>query len=203
MTIGARSSQAPSVATRAVPATLGPEVSPRPEFRTVFDREFTYVWTSLRRLGVPPRDLEDVTHDVFVEVFRNFDRYDPARPLRPWLFAFAFRFASDYRRLVRHRVEVYEEPIGASETPAADELVAAHELRALIQRALDSIDLVRRGVFILHELDDQPMAEIAETLAIPLNTAYSRLRVARTEFTTTFRALQRSSGTLRPAPGRT
>ncbi len=35
------------------------------------------------------------------------------------------------------------------------------------------------------------MAEIAETLGIPLNTAYSRLRVAREEFTTTFRLLQR------------
>ena len=51
---------------------------------------------------------------MFVEVFRNLHRYDPARPLRPWLFAFAFRFASDYRRLARHRVEVYEEPAGTA-----------------------------------------------------------------------------------------
>ncbi|HTB78967.1 MAG TPA: RNA polymerase sigma factor [Polyangiaceae bacterium] len=170
-----------------------PYEAPRPDFRSIFDREFSYVWTSLRRLGVAPRDLEDVTHDVFVEVFRNLARYDATRPLRPWLFAFAFRFASDYRRLARHRVEVYEEPAGASADPPADDVVAARELRAVIMKALDSIELLRRGVFILHELDARPMAEIAETLGIPLNTAYSRLRVAREEFTTTFRLLQRGA----------
>ena len=161
-----------------------------PDFRSVFDREFHYVWTSLRRLGVPSRDLEDVAHDVFVEVFRNLARYDPSRPLRPWLFAFAFRFASDYRRLARHRVEVQDNDAGTSADPPADDALAARELRATIAQALESIDFVRRGVFILHELDGQPMAEIAETLGIPPNTAYSRLRVAREEFTAAFRKLQ-------------
>jgi RNA polymerase sigma-70 factor (ECF subfamily) len=191
MTARSFSSQAFKMAPLAGQAKAGAREHDCPDFRTIFDREFSYVWTSLRRLGVAPRDLEDVTHDVFVEVFRNLDRYDPARPMRPWLFAFAFRFASDYRRLVRHRVEIFEEPVGTSAAPAADDVVAARELRELIAKALDSIDLVRRGVFILHELDARPMAEIAETLGIPLNTAYSRLRVAREEFTTTFRLLQR------------
>ncbi len=190
MTTKSRSSQVPTMGPSAVQAAAAARAV-GPDFRSVFDREFDYVWTSLRRLGVPPRDLEDLTHDVFVEVFRNLHRYDPTRPLRPWLFAFAFRFASDYRRLARHRVEVQEEHPAASVDPPADEVVAARELRTLITTALESIDLVRRGVFILHELDAQPMVDIAETLGIPLNTAYSRLRVAREEFTATFRSLQR------------
>ena len=191
MTAESLSSQALKMAPPAAPANVAAQEAYRPDFRSIFDAEFSYVWTSLRRLGVPDRDLEDVTHDVFVEVFRNLHRYDPARPIRPWLFAFAFRFASDYRRLVRHRIEIYEEPVGTSADPAADDVIAARELRALIAKALDSVDLVRRGVFILHEIDGQPMVEIAETLGIPLNTAYSRLRVGRDEFTTTFRLLQR------------
>ncbi len=191
MTTKVASSQDLEMGSSAGQVKAPPQEAPRPDFRSIFDREFSYVWTSLRRLGVAPRDLEDVTHDVFVEVFRNLARYDAARPLRPWLFAFAFRFASDYRRLARHRVEVFEEPAGTSADPPADDVVAARELRAVITKALDSIELVRRGVFILHELDARPMAEIAETLGIPLNTAYSRLRVAREEFTTTFRLLQR------------
>jgi RNA polymerase sigma-70 factor, ECF subfamily len=193
MTTKVASSQDLEMGPSAGQVKAPPYEAPRPDFRSIFDREFSYVWTSLRRLGVAPRDLEDVTHDVFVEVFRNLARYDATRPLRPWLFAFAFRFASDYRRLARHRVEVYEEPAGASADPPADDVVAARELRAVIMKALDSIELLRRGVFILHELDARPMAEIAETLGIPLNTAYSRLRVAREEFTTTFRLLQRGA----------
>jgi RNA polymerase sigma-70 factor (ECF subfamily) len=183
-----------TLAAQAGPATLGigeaDEASGR--FRAVFEAEFAYVWTSLRRLGVQARDLEDVTHDVMLEVYRNFHRYDASRPLRPWLFAFAFRFASDYRRLSRHKVEVMDETAeGISLGAPADEAVARREGRALIARALEAVELDRRAVFILHEIDERPMAEIAESMGIPLHTAYSRLRVAREEFESSVRRIQR------------
>jgi RNA polymerase sigma-70 factor (ECF subfamily) len=162
-------------------------------FRALFDGEFAYVWTSLRRLGVPARDLEDVTHDVLLEVYEQLDRYDPARPLRPWLFAFAFRFASDYRRLARHRVEVMDDAVEAVSLGApADEAVAAREARVLIARALDAIPLDRRAVFVLYELEECAMSDIAASLEIPLHTAYSRLRVAREEFQARIERIQRS-----------
>jgi RNA polymerase sigma-70 factor, ECF subfamily len=164
-------------------------------FRALFDTEFAYVWTSLRRLGVPARDLEDVTHEVLLEVYRQLDRYDTARPLRPWLFAFAFRFASDYKRLARHRVEVLNDTVeGVSLGAPADEAVATREARVLITRALDAIPIDRRAVFVLYELEECPMSEIARSLDIPLHTGYSRLRVAREEFQVALERLQRSSG---------
>jgi RNA polymerase sigma-70 factor (ECF subfamily) len=73
----------------------------------------------------------------------------------------------------------------------ADEAVAQREGRALIARALGAIDLDRRAVFILHEIDERPMSEIAESMGIPLHTAYSRLRVAREEFEDAVRRIQR------------
>ena len=71
-------------------------------FTQLFDAHYDFVYHSLRRLGVQTRDLEDITHDTFVKMHANLERYDAARPVRPWLFAFAFRVASDYRRLARH-----------------------------------------------------------------------------------------------------
>jgi len=41
--------------------------------------------------------------------------------------------------------------------------------------------LDRRAVFVMHELDKLPVPKIAIALAIPLNTAYSRLRLARAD----------------------
>jgi RNA polymerase sigma-70 factor (ECF subfamily) len=152
-------------------------------FRDVFEREFDYVWLSLRRLGVGERDLEDVAQDVFVQVHRRLDDYDPRRPIRPWLFAFAFRCASDWRRLGRNRLEMLgerSEPVASA--PDAFETMARAEDRELVLRALESVDVERRAVFILYELDECPMKDIAESLGIPLFTAYSRLRVARDEF---------------------
>ena len=66
-------------------------------FTGLFAAEFDYVWASLRRLGVNERDVEDIAHDVFLHVYRKLGSYDPKRPVRPWLFGFAYRAASDYR----------------------------------------------------------------------------------------------------------
>jgi RNA polymerase sigma-70 factor (ECF subfamily) len=164
-------------------------------FRSVFDREFDYVWTSLRRLGVRESDLEDVAQDVFVKVHRQFDDYDRSRPIRPWLFAFAARSASEWRRLTRHRLEVIghrEEPV--ARTPSADVALATAEDVDLVLRALEYVDADRRNVFILYELDDCPMKEIARSIGIPLFTGYSRLRLARKEFAAAVRLLRRTRG---------
>jgi RNA polymerase sigma-70 factor (ECF subfamily) len=164
-------------------------------FRSVFDREFDYVWTSLRRLGVRESDLEDVAQDVFVKVHRLFEEYDRSRPIRPWLFAFAARSASDWRRLARHRVEVLghrEEP--AASTPDAHAALVAAEEADLVLRALECVDAERRDVFILYELDECPMKEIVRSLGIPLFTGYSRLRLARKEFAAAVRQLRRIEG---------
>ena len=161
-------------------------------FEAIFEAELPYVWTSLRRLGVHTRDLEDVVHEVFLRAYENLSRYDTTRPIRPWLFAFAFRFASDYRRLARHRTELYgdDEP-GAGQAPDAEHALVQRERAELLALALEAIDIERRAVFILHELDELPMPAVAETLGIPLNTGYSRVRVAREEFTAALRRLTR------------
>jgi RNA polymerase sigma-70 factor (ECF subfamily) len=165
-------------------------------FRVVFEEELDYVWTSLRRLGVDSRDLEDVAQEVFVAVHRHWQEYDPVRPVRPWLFAFAARCASDWRRLARHRVEVVavapdERATGA---PGADEVLESTRDRQLVVAALAQIDGERRAVFILHDLDECPMKEVTRVLGIPLFTGYSRLRVARQEFTAAVRSLRGNDG---------
>jgi RNA polymerase sigma-70 factor (ECF subfamily) len=168
----------------------GVEENQGAHLRRVFEGEFDYVWTSLGRLGVATRDREDVAQDVFLRVFRHLEQYDPARPIRPWLFAFVFRCASDWRRLARHRVEILgEHPESASPTHQADEAMARAQDRRLVDRALQQIEVKRRAVFILHELDQCPMKDIAESLGIPLFTAYSRLRVGRVEFAAAARRL--------------
>jgi RNA polymerase sigma-70 factor (ECF subfamily) len=63
----------------------------------------------------------------------------------------------------------------------ADALARREALREL-DRALAMIDMGRRAVFVLHEIEEMTAPEIAEIVGIPLNTVYSRLRVARAEF---------------------
>jgi RNA polymerase sigma-70 factor (ECF subfamily) len=172
-----------------------PATMPQPlftvEFPVVYAAELGYVWSTLRRLGVQERDLEDVCHDVFVVVFRNLAVYDARRPIRPWLFGISFRVASDYRRSARHRREVpgTTREVACS-SPPADEVMVRHERQRLVLRALEALELDRRAVFVMHDIDGHVMPDIAAALGIPLNTAYSRLRLARADFATAVRRAQ-------------
>ena len=163
------------------------------QFRTIFEAEHGYVWNSLRRLGVRERDLADVTHDVFVALFRTLAQFDASRPIRPYLFGIAFRVASDYRRLARNKNELLDpdEPRDARDsTPGADENVSRAEDCELVHSALQHIEPERRAVLLLHDIDETPMPQIAEALGVPLNTGYSRLRLARQDFEAAVRALR-------------
>lgn len=152
----------------------------RTSFAELFERYFAYVWHSLRRLGVPERDLEDVTHDVFIRVYRRLDTRDPARPLRPWLFGFALRLAAEYRRRARNRFEllaIAEEP--ADPSPNVAEQLERSQHIAIALSLLEAVPIERRAVYILHELDGCSIPDVAEGLGIKLATAYTRLRLAR------------------------
>jgi RNA polymerase sigma-70 factor (ECF subfamily) len=153
------------------------------DFRAVFDQQSGYVWCTLRRLGVRDADLEDVCHEVFVSVHDHLASYDASRPLKAWLFGFALRKAANYRRRGRNFREVLgalTEPSDPS--PLADEQLEREEQHTLVVRALASMTFERRSVIVMHEIEGFPMPNIARELGIPLNTAYSRLRLARIDF---------------------
>jgi len=168
-------------------------VSP-PDFAAVFEAHFDWVWSTLRRLGIPERDCDDAAQNVFVAVFRRLADYDPVRPMKPWLFGFALRTASDYRRTAKNREEPQADPPARSGGLAADAQAMAREDRALVLEALGAVDDDRRAVFVLHEIDEVPIPQVAEALGIPVNTAYSRLRLGREDFRAAVRRIRARTG---------
>jgi RNA polymerase sigma-70 factor, ECF subfamily len=169
------------------------DLEPSPETRTVeaapsievlFRQEYSYVFHTLRRLGVHERDLEDVAQEVFLTVHAILDDYDRGRPLKPWLFGIAYRHALRYREKARHRRERIDSSPGSDAVApqGTEENVAVREARAVVLAALESVEDHRRAVFVMTEIDGFTAPEIAEALGIPLNTVYSRLRLARAEF---------------------
>ena len=199
MTDPALSPQMPSVEVQrlpgavAVPAPVG--ACDRPTLRAVFESEFSYVFASLRRLGLREADLEDLTHDVFLVVHDKLADFDPTRPLRAWLFGIAFRVASDHRRRAHHRREVHDgerEPVDPGQP--VEGRIADAERRHLVLDALEALDVDKRAVLVMHDIDGHTAPVIAAALGIPLNTAYSRLRLARAEMRTAVEHLRQTRG---------
>jgi RNA polymerase sigma-70 factor, ECF subfamily len=152
-------------------------------FRELFDAQFGYVWNVLKRLGVAERDLEDVCQMVFLQVHGNLDAFDASRPLRPWLFSFAYHAASNYRGLARHRIDLMPAPPEPSDpAPGADEQLILRQELEFAEEALQCVALERRAVLLLHEVEGLSIPEVARSVGVPLNTAYSRLRLGRLEY---------------------
>jgi RNA polymerase sigma-70 factor (ECF subfamily) len=172
------------------------EASPPPGFSEVYDEHFTYVCNSLRRLGVGAQDLEDLIQDVFEAVFNKLTGYDRARPIRPWLFGIALCVVLDHRKRGRRwwRVagaKAISAPVEMVDpAPLPDLATELHRRSELVTGALEGMELNRRAVFVMADLGGHSMPEIAEALAVPLNTAYSRLRLARRDFEAAVRRLQ-------------
>jgi RNA polymerase sigma-70 factor (ECF subfamily) len=141
-------------------------------FDEIYDRELDYVWRTLGRFGVPPADVQDAAHEVFLILYRRWNELDPQRPVHRWLFGVARRVAADFRAKRR------EEPTPIEPATSEDPLAAKREL---LRRAMDTLDDDRRTVIVLHDLEGHTGAEIAELLDIPANTVHSRLRLARAD----------------------
>jgi RNA polymerase sigma-70 factor (ECF subfamily) len=154
-------------------------------FRAMYDGNVDFVWRNLRRLGVSDADVEDRTQEVFIIAHRRFDTFeDRGHGPRAWLFQIVLRVASDARR---HRRRHPEDPDGGAAElrgwiePDQPTELARREALSRLDEALSALDVQRRAVLVLHEIEEMTAPEIARSLNIPLNTVYSRLRVARGE----------------------
>jgi RNA polymerase sigma-70 factor (ECF subfamily) len=135
----------------------------------------------LARLGVPRPDVEDLAHEVFLVLYKTWEKYDSTRPFRAYLFGIAFRVARNHlRKRTREVLYPFIEIDDFSRWP--DQLVEEKQQRALVLKALEQIPMLRRAVLVMHDIDELPMAEIAVTLSMHRFTGYSRLRKARKEF---------------------
>jgi RNA polymerase sigma factor (sigma-70 family) len=179
------------------PAGDRPEAPARPTFDEVYRGGVAGVLRVLRHHGVVERDCEDAVHEVFLVVLRRLPEYETWRPLKAWLHGIA-RVVAMNRRKRQDRTPFTTDVPGLEREQAK----MAHEtgldqesraiLRDLLLRLLDSIEPRRRDVFVMHELEEMQIPEIAEELGIPEGTAASRLQRARADVEAALKRLKAS-----------
>jgi RNA polymerase sigma-70 factor, ECF subfamily len=146
--------------------------------RELFEEHGSFVCRSLRLLGVQEADLDDLLQEVFLVVYQRLSDYEEKGRARSWLYSICTRVAHAHRRKLgrrRESVPVREEAVA----PTQLESVEDREALALGHTLLQQLTPQQREVFVLYEVEDMPMSEIARALDCPLQTAYSRLNRAR------------------------
>jgi RNA polymerase sigma-70 factor (ECF subfamily) len=118
-------------------------------------------------------EAEEVVQEVFVQIWRQAVRYDPARgSVEAWIATIARSRALDrMRRRVSRREEPGESAPGASDVPRTVEALA-------VRKALESLSADQRKALELAYYEGLTQAEIAERLGEPLGTVKTRIRTA-------------------------
>lgn len=171
---------------------IGDGAAPRPSMREVFDAHAAFLHRMVLGLGVRPADAEDICQEVLLIVHRKLHDFRGGS-LRAWLYGISTRVVSDYSRRAHVRREIPTEslpdrPLDASQ---ADEL-DHRRAEARLLRVLDELDADKRAAFILYEVEELTLKEVAQALGCPLQTAYSRLQAARQHVRDAFAAPQRT-----------
>lgn len=149
-------------------------------FEALYRDEFAFVWSVARHLGVPPMAMEDLVQDVFLTAYRRLDHLRYEVSPRAWLFGVTRRIAFRYRRGAARRARQYSAFVGITRPPGEPPQHRYDDAQQL-ERLLAPLSATSRTVWEMIELLGMSAPEIASELGIPLNTVYSRLRLARAQ----------------------
>jgi len=133
-----------------------------------------------------PEEAKDVAQDAMLRFFSSLDRFQPERPVLPWLFRIVHNRVRDLQRQRRRRridsLDSYLEDTGkepVSNRPGPEQSTQRRQLQHRIWQVLGSLSPEHREILILREYQDLAYAEIASVLGIPKGTVMSRLHAAR------------------------
>jgi RNA polymerase sigma-70 factor (ECF subfamily) len=169
-----------------------PGIAATTDAATLFRDHAAWVARYVRRLGFRrDADVEDIVQETFLVAHRRGGfRQGPAKATT-WLAEIALRVGMASRRAQRRAPVSDDEAVDAAASSGGDPLAGAihAETLANVQRALDALELERRALFVLFELEGESCDALAAAFDVPIGTVYSRLHAARGEFLATYRKL--------------
>jgi RNA polymerase sigma-70 factor (ECF subfamily) len=170
----------------AIPATTADDVLIRRIARgdkgamhVLFARHNLRVYRFIARL-VGDGAAEDLTSDVFLDVWRNAGRFEGRSQLSTWILAIAHYKALSH---LRGRTTDYldDDAAEAIEDPADDpaRMVEKNDTGALLRKCMTQLSLAQREVIDLVYYHERSMEEVADILRIPEPTVRTRMFYAR------------------------
>jgi len=180
-----------------VPRSSGePAAAKSMDLRALFQAHYASTWRLLRRLGVRPALLDDATQEVFWVAARRLPDIQPGRETS-FLYGVALRVASSEARRQKSSLPMADVDVLARVVdlaPSPEEQLDRRRARQLLDWVLDRMPLDLRAVFVLFELEELEVREIAALEEIPVGTASSRLRRAREEFSAIAKRIRAALG---------
>jgi RNA polymerase sigma-70 factor, ECF subfamily len=156
----------------------------------LFDAHGPYLCRVVHRLTGSREAAEDVVQEVFLLAYNRRHELEDRTGIRTWLYRAAVNHVRHRRRsFSRYQglLDRYQQHPGLKERDESpDDAASRAERGKLIHECVNQLSDKLREVFVLYELEELEGAEIAEILELPVNTVWSRLRLARAAFRQTW-----------------
>jgi RNA polymerase sigma factor (sigma-70 family) len=145
----------------------------------LYDRYQAPLRVFIARATRDAHDVDDLLHATFLAAAKSADRYDGRASCRPWLVGIAAQLLRRRRQTFSRFIEVLSALKGTLQ-PATDPRPAL-QARTDVERALGQLSDVKRITLLMAEVEGLTCPEIAQVLAIPIGTVWTRLHAARRE----------------------
>ncbi|MES2409771.1 MAG: RNA polymerase sigma factor [Patescibacteria group bacterium] len=151
----------------------------------IIDKYLAHVYNFVRRLYNNESDATDITQEVFIKVWKNIHKYNPAQNFKTWLFTIARNTTVDWMR--KKKVYVFSDLENGEEDesfadrlvdiePLPEDIFSQKELKNNLEKLLTTLHPDQKSVIILHISEDMTFDEISKVLRKPLNTIKSHYR---------------------------
>lgn len=156
-------------------------------FEIVMRRYNQRLYRIIRSILGTDADVEDVLQEAYLKAYSHLEQFEGRSSFATWLTKIAVYGAMAHARRGR-RFQPLEDTMSDDESrvvelrstlPGPDEDAARHELRRLIEEAVDHLPDSFREVFVMREIEQMNQAETAECLGLKEETVKTRLHRAR------------------------
>lgn len=132
---------------------------------------------ALARRYADGTDAEDLTQEIFVDLFRSAGSFTGKSQFSTWVYRVAINHCLRHRERARPPMLPYDDALRftASLVGNPAQCAARGELSDKVYDALDTLTAEHRAVVILHEMHGLTYTECAEALGVPVGTVKSRL----------------------------
>jgi RNA polymerase sigma-70 factor (ECF subfamily) len=150
-------------------------------FRQLVERYQGAVYNLAYRMLGDPGDAEDAAQEIFVRIYRQLGRYDPARKFSTWTLAIATNYCIDQLRRRRMQLVPLENiiPWARAREAGPEGEAITQEQRDEVQRLITQLPEKYRAPLVLRYFDELSCAEIADVLGMPEGTVKTQIHRAR------------------------
>ena len=149
-------------------------------FRRFFERKHRLVYLTAYQMLGDTATAEEIVQETFLALWQHSDRFRPGFSVDAWIRRITTNKAIDRWRARRRRAEAFRD---AAPRPDRGQDPSGrarwHEVQAIWNELADLLPSQQRAAFLLKEIEDRPVGEVAEVLGCSRSAVRSHVSLAR------------------------